>query len=181
MLSEQPFACPPPPLHQHPWAGGPAPTLSRLEPLPNVSAPSPTTHIHQLLWLLPSWCLGFNFCVAVRKLPIITALRGNASWCRPCSQLGPLHRGAEEGRQPGSRPLPEPPTSVRRGLLPSPVERKNHYQENPRSAFPTTFAAYSQPDIWVRREGPSRERGRAANRRLNALFYQQRQVPYRLV
>lgn len=79
---------PPVPL---PTLGGPAPTLSRLESLPRASAlHPPPTSAHQLLWLLPSWCcLGFNFCAAVRKLPIITALRGNVSWRRPCSQLWP--------------------------------------------------------------------------------------------
>lgn len=54
---------------------------------PTASSPHPR-HVHQLLWFFHSrCCLGFNFCVAVRKLPIITALRGNVSWLRPCSQL----------------------------------------------------------------------------------------------
>lgn len=44
---------------------------------PSTPGPSPTAapaHRVQQLRLRPSrWCLGFNFCVALRKLPIITA------------------------------------------------------------------------------------------------------------
>lgn len=49
----------------------------------------------------------------------------------PAPRRGPLHRRAEEGRQPGSWPLPKPPTVMRRRLLPSPVERKTIIRKTP--------------------------------------------------
>lgn len=125
-------------------------SLARLsEPLPPTNSPPPLgalllppglggnshpcSSAHRLLRLLPSrCCLCFNFCVAVRKLPIITASETKhlmAQTLLPAVARLPRSAGAGLREPPsGSWPLPKPATLMRGGaLLPSPVERKNHH------------------------------------------------------
>lgn len=80
----------------------------------------PSSSAHRLLWLLPSrCCLGFNFCVAVRKLPIITASERKhllAQTRLPAVARLPRTAGAGLQEPPsGARPLPKPATLMGRG------------------------------------------------------------------
>lgn len=167
---------------QPPRAGDPATTPSGLE-LPPGAPAHPCAH--QLLWLLHFyfvWVLillflfCFNFCVAVRKLPIITALRGNVSWHRPCSQLWPPP--AQWLRR--ARGLQEPPAQI---MTPSKVPHFNdeggyfyllwrgkYRQENPNQSSQRLL----QHILWPTAVSAGRDHprgGRAANRLLDALFY----------
>lgn len=71
---------------------------------PSTPGPSPTAaraHRVQQLRLRPSrWCLGFNFCVALRKLPIITAAERKPSPSTAALQLCRLLRTAGAGLWP---------------------------------------------------------------------------------
>lgn len=72
---------------------------SSLHPRPQAPAPSavPARRVQQLRLLLSRWCLGFNFCVALRKLPIITAAERNRSPRTAALQLCRLLRTAGRG------------------------------------------------------------------------------------
>lgn len=79
----------------------------------------PCSSAHRLLRLLPSrCCLGFNFCVAVRKLPVITASarkHPRAQTLLPAVARLPRRAGVGLQEPPsGSRPLPTPATLMRK-------------------------------------------------------------------
>lgn len=68
------------------------------------STPDPrprACRVHQLRLLPSRCCLGFNFCVALRKLPIITAARRKLSPSTAVLQLCRLQSTAGRGCGPG--------------------------------------------------------------------------------
>lgn len=70
---------------------------STLGPKPQPPVQVPARRVQQLRLLPSRWCLGFNFCVALRKLPIITAAERKRSPRTAALQLCSLLRTAGRG------------------------------------------------------------------------------------
>lgn len=69
---------------------------------PSTPGPRPRACcVHQLRLPPSRCCLGFNFCVALRKLPIITARERKQSPCTAVLQLCSLQSAAGRGCGPG--------------------------------------------------------------------------------
>lgn len=69
---------------------------------PSTPSPRPRARrVHQLRLLPSRCCLGFNFCVALRKLPIITAAKRKQSRSTAVLQLCRLQSTAGRGCGPG--------------------------------------------------------------------------------
>lgn len=70
---------------------------------PSTPSPRPRAcRVHQLRLLPSRCCLGFNFCVALRKLPIITAAKRKQSPSTAVLQLCRLQSTAGAGLWPGT-------------------------------------------------------------------------------